>query len=57
MTDAEWSAYWHVWTWVILVTSTAVMVWFVIGGMRDYFRLRRDLRAFTPDASDDGSVR
>ncbi len=57
VTDAEWSAYWHVWTWVILVASTAVMVWFVIGGMRDYFRLRRDLRAFTPDASDDGSVR
>jgi hypothetical protein len=46
-----------VWVWVILVASTAVMVWFVIGGMRDYFRLRRDLRTFTPDASDDGSVR
>jgi hypothetical protein len=32
------------------------MVWFTVGGMRDYLRLRRDLRSYRPDASDDGRV-
>jgi hypothetical protein len=27
-----------------------------VGGIRDYLRLRRDLRDFRPDASDDGRV-
>jgi hypothetical protein len=33
------------------------MVWFTIGGIRDYLRLRRDLRNFQADTSDDGIVR
>jgi hypothetical protein len=32
-------------------------VWFTIGGLRDYARLRRDLKSFRADESDDGSVR
>ena len=31
--------------------------WFTVGGIRDYLRLRRDLRNFQADASDDGTVR
>ena len=57
VTDAQWSSWWQGWSWFILAASTVVMVWFTAGGIRDYVRLRRDLRSFRPDASDDGSVR
>jgi hypothetical protein len=33
-----------------------VTAWFSIGGIRDYVRLRRDLRSYRPDAADDGRV-
>jgi hypothetical protein len=55
--DAQWSAWWHAWSWFILAASTVVMVWFTVGGIRDYVRLRRDLREFRADAADDGTVR
>jgi SSS family solute:Na+ symporter len=55
--DAQWSAWWQGWSWFILASSTVVVAWFTIGGIRDYLRLRRDLRSFRADASDDGSVR
>jgi SSS family solute:Na+ symporter len=57
VTDAQWAWYWGIWSWFILAASTVVMVWFTVGGMRDYLRLRRDLRTYRPDASDDGRVR
>jgi len=57
ITDAQWAWYWGIWSWFILAASTVVMVWFTVGGMRDYLRLRRDLRTYRPDASDDGRVR
>ena len=55
--DAQWSAWWQGWSWFILASSTVVVAWFTVGGIRDYLRLRRDLRSFEADASDDGSVR
>jgi len=57
VTDEQWSAWWQGWSWFILAASTAVTAWFTIGGIRDFLRLRRDLRSFRPDDSDDGSVR
>ena len=57
VTDAQWSAWWQAWSWFILASSTVVMVWFTVGGIRDYLRLRRDLRNFRADTSDDGTVR
>ncbi|MFM8699338.1 MAG: sodium:solute symporter [Phycisphaerales bacterium] len=56
VSDQAWSAWWHGWTWFILAASTVVMVWFSIGGIRDYVRLRRDLRTYRPDDADDGRV-
>ena len=56
VTDAQWSRWWQGWSWFILASSTVVMVWFTVGGIRDYARLRRDLRAFRADAADDGRV-
>jgi SSS family solute:Na+ symporter len=56
VTEESWSAWWHGWTWFILAASTVVMVWFSIGGIRDYVRLRRDLRSYRADESDDGRV-
>jgi SSS family solute:Na+ symporter len=55
--NAQWSAWWQGWSWFILASSTVVVVWFTIGGLRDYARLRRDLKSFRADESDDGSVR
>jgi SSS family solute:Na+ symporter len=57
VTDVQWSGWWQGWSWFILAASTAVTVWFTVGGLRDFLRLRRDLRSFRPDESDDGSVR
>jgi len=57
VTDLQWSAWWQAWSWFILAASTVVVVWFTVGGIRDYARLRRDLRTFRADAADDGSVR
>ena len=56
VTEESWSAWWHGWTWFILAASSVVMVWFSIGGIRDYVRLRRDLRSYRADESDDGRV-
>ncbi len=56
VTDAQWSWYWGVWSWFILIVSTIVMVWFTTGGIRDYLRLRRDLRTYRADDADDGRV-
>jgi SSS family solute:Na+ symporter len=57
VTDEAWSGFWQAWSWFILAASTVVMVWFTVGGIRDYRRLRRDLREFRADAADDGTVR
>jgi SSS family solute:Na+ symporter len=56
VTDAQWAWYWGIWSWFILVASTVVMVWFTAGGIRDYLRLRRDLRSYRADDRDDGQV-
>ncbi|MBM4051241.1 MAG: sodium:solute symporter [Planctomycetes bacterium] len=56
VSDAQWSWYWGLWSWFILAASTVVMAWFTVGGLRDYARLRRDLRTYRPDERDDGQV-
>ena len=41
---------------VAFVTAAAVTIWFLVGGMRDLFRMFRLLNAARPDARDDGRV-
>jgi len=54
--DEGWLAFWHGYTWVILVTGVAIMVWFAIGGFRNLRDMFRRLRAYQADARDDGHV-
>ena len=53
-----WSTY-HYYVNVIffIVLTFVVMIWLSIGGLRDVFRLYRDLRAAKRDFADDGTVR
>jgi solute:Na+ symporter, SSS family len=52
-----WFAYGSIVYFLIPAILTPVTtVWFTLGGCRDLCRLRRDLIAYKPDHSDDGSV-
>ena len=54
--DESWLEAWR-W-WLILALGTAIVVtgWFLIGGLRDLFRMFRLLKQVDPDARDDGWV-
>ena len=56
ITDESWLEAWR-W-WLILALGTAIVVtgWFLIGGLRDLFRMFRLLKQVDPDARDDGWV-
>jgi hypothetical protein len=56
LSTEAWTAYWHGWTWFILVCAIIVTAWFTIGGFVDLRNLFRDLRARTVDVRDDGRV-
>ncbi len=53
----SWLAYWHGWTWFILVCAIVVTAWFTIGGIFDIRYLFRQLRSRAADPSDDGRVK
>lgn len=54
--DATWASAWHGWTWMVLLVSAVVVVWFSIGGIRDLVRMVRILRARAVNVRDDGTV-
>ena len=56
LTDAQWLAGWGWWLTVAFVTAASVTVWFLVGGLRDLFRMFRLLNQARPDARDDGRV-
>ena len=56
LTDAQWLQGWGWWLVVAFVTAAAVTIWFLVGGMRDLFRMFRLLNEARPDARDDGRV-
>jgi SSS family solute:Na+ symporter len=51
-----WTAYWHGWTWFILVCGSVVTVWFTIGGLKDMRYMYRRLRLYRDNPLDDGRV-
>ncbi|MCB9857740.1 MAG: sodium:solute symporter [Phycisphaerales bacterium] len=51
-----WLSYWHVWTWVILISGAIVTCWLSIGGFRDLRSLYRKLKTRSVDPRDDGFV-
>ena len=56
LTDAQWLQGWGWWLTVAFATAAAVTIWFLVGGLRDLFRMFRLLNAARPDARDDGRV-
>ncbi len=52
----SWLSFWHGWTWFVLLTGSAIMVWFGIGGFRDLREMFRLLRERRADEHDDGRV-
>jgi SSS family solute:Na+ symporter len=56
VSDRAWLRFWRVWTWVILVSAVAIVVWFAIGGWRDLRYLFRSLQGAGVDEHDDGRV-
>jgi len=51
-----WLAFWHGWTWFILICSIIITVWFTIGGFGDLKIMFRRLSALQEDPLDDGRV-
>jgi SSS family solute:Na+ symporter len=58
VSDHAWSLFWwfKLW-WFSLILGTVCTVWIFFGGVRDAFRLFRDLKQERVDDSDDGSVK
>lgn len=55
-TNRFWLGYWHYDVVYSFVLGFITTVWFAIGGMRDLFRLFKDVDARGTDDSDDGTV-
>lgn len=57
VSDSHWSFFWWLKIWFFsLILGTVCTLWFLGGGLRDAYRLFRDLRAEKVDAEDDGTV-
>ncbi|MBC8329921.1 MAG: sodium:solute symporter, partial [Planctomycetes bacterium] len=52
----SWLSFWRGWTWFVLLSGTAIMIWFTIGGFRDLKEMFRLLRERRADERDDGRV-
>ncbi len=51
-----WLAFWKTYTWIYLIVSAVVVVWFSTGGIIDLKKMVRTLRTMTRDHSDTGFV-
>lgn len=57
ISDSHWSFFWWLKIWFFsLILGIVCTFWFLGGGLRDAYRLFRDLRAEKVDAKDDGTV-
>jgi len=57
ITDAHWSFFWWLKIWFFsLILGIVCTFWFLGGGIRDAFRLFRDLKAEKVNEKDDGTV-
>ncbi len=56
ITPESWLVAWKWWLLVALSTAVIVTVWFVVGGLRDLFRMFRLLKQVGHDERDDGRV-
>ena len=52
-----WAKFWHIYLWILFVLAVVVTVWLSWGGIRDTFRLFKQLHTQERDYSDDGMVK
>jgi SSS family solute:Na+ symporter len=52
----KWLDFWHVYVYVMFGFGFVFMVWVIVGGFRDLFRMFAGLRQQTTNADDDGRV-
>ena len=56
VSDDLWRALWHCHLYIVLVLAFVTTIWFLIGGIRDAFRLFRDLNKVVRNDADNGQV-
>ncbi len=54
--DDSWANWWTIYLWVTVAAGTTTTVWFLVGGIRDLFKLFGQLKQIRRDAEDDGTV-
>ena len=56
VSDDLWRGLWHCHLYIVLALAFGTTVWFLIGGIRDAFRLFRDLNKVVRNDADNGQV-
>jgi SSS family solute:Na+ symporter len=54
--DSSWMTFWKVFVLINLIASSFVIIWFTIGGIRDFKDMLQRLKTMVRDHKDDGSV-
>ena len=55
--NASWMQFWKIYTWIYLVTSVLVTIWFTAGGMKNLKEMIQTLRTMVRDHKDSGFVK
>ncbi|HLP17649.1 MAG TPA: sodium:solute symporter [Bacteroidota bacterium] len=55
--DSSWMAFWKSFVTINLVASLFIIIWFTIGGLRDFKDMLHRLKTMVRDHRDDGTVR
>jgi len=56
VSDGAWLSFWRTYLAIHVAVSSAIIIWFVIGGFRDLRRMNRRLKVADRDHRDDGFV-
>jgi SSS family solute:Na+ symporter len=56
VSDAAWAQFWRIYLAIHIFVSTFIIVWFLIGGVRDLSRMNRRLETAERNSADDGFV-
>ncbi len=55
--DSSWMKFWEVFIWIYLIASAIIIVWFTIGGIKNFKEMMLKLSTMVRDHTDDGSVK
>ncbi|MDE3057780.1 MAG: sodium:solute symporter [Bacteroidota bacterium] len=57
VSDAAWMTFWKAFVLIYLAASIVIMIWFTLGGIRDFRDMMQRLKVMTRDHTDDGTVK